>query len=558
MRRRDFLRAAAATALAACTPTTTPGPTGDLVDSMSLERKVGQLMSVAFHGTKITSSLEGIIRDGGIGGVILYSENFADAAGLAKLVADLDQIARDAKSLPLFFEIDQEGGPVIRINKGATILPGQMALAATADPERSVRTAAMINAAELRAFGVNWNFAPVADVNDEPTNPIISNRSFSSDPARVSSLVTAAIQAYTAAGFFSCAKHFPGHGSTTTDSHTGLPKIEADRATLDRVELPPFRAAIAAGVPAIMSAHTLVPALDPTPELPVTPSKTVMTDLIRNTLGFQGIVVTDDLEVGALKNVGEAAAGLRAVQAGADYLLFRFDETAQLEGHRLITEAVLSGSVSTARLDGSVRRLVDAKRRFGILDGRRDQSAPDLAANARTALDLARGATTLLRNRAGVLPLHGRILAVSPTNADISFFEGQPTLGSIIAAKRPNAVAQSLPLHPSASEINRAVTASRAADVVVVGTTNLFAYPEQVDLVNALAKEKPVAVVALRGPYDILSVPDIPAYLCAYDSREPSLTAAAEVLFGERKPTGSLPAVVPGIFGIRAGLRDFA
>src|SRR2546427_830196 len=153
MRRRDFLRAAAATALAACAPTTTPIPSGDAVGSMSLERKVGQLMSVAFHGTKITSSLEAMIRDRGIGGVILYSENFTDAAGLAKLVAELDQIARDARSLPLFFEIDQEGGPVIRINKGATILPGQMALAATADPERSVRTAATISAAELRARG---------------------------------------------------------------------------------------------------------------------------------------------------------------------------------------------------------------------------------------------------------------------------------------------------------------------------------------------------------------------------------------------------------------------
>lgn len=558
MKRRDLLRAAAASALAACAPTTTtPGPTGDVVAGMSLERKVGQLMSVAFHGTKITTSLEAMIRERGVGGVILYSENFTDAASLAKLVADLDRIARDAKSLPLFFEIDQEGGPVIRINKGATILPGQMALAATADPERSVRTAATISAAELRALGVNWNFAPVADVNDEPTNPIISNRSFSSDPTRVSSLVTAAVQAYAAAGFFCCAKHFPGHGSTTTDSHTGLPKIETDRATLDRVGLPPFRAAIAAGVPAIMSAHIVVPALDPTPELPVTLSKAVMTDLVRNTLGFQGIVVTDDLEMGALKNVGEAAAGLRALQAGADFLLFRFDEGAQIEGHRLIADAVRSGSLSSARLDESVRRVVDAKRRFGILDGRRDQSAPDLAANAKTALDLARGATTLLRNR-GVLPLRGRILAVSPTNADISFFEGQATLGSVISSKRADAISQSLPLRPSASEIDRVVSASRAADVVVVGTTNLFAYPEQVGLVKALAKEKPVAVVALRGPYDILSIPEIAAYLCAYDSREPSLTAAAEILLGERKPSGSLPAVVPGVFSIGAGMRDFA
>lgn len=557
MKRRDLLRAAAASAIAACAPTTAPRPTGDVVSGMSLERKVGQLMSVALRGTKITSSLEAMIRERGIGGVILFSENFADAASLAKLVADLDRIARDAKSLPLFFEIDQEGGPVIRISKGATILPGQMALAATADPERSVRTAAAITAAELRALGVNWNFAPVADVNDEPANPIISNRSFSSDPARVSSLVTAAVQAYATAGFLCCAKHFPGHGSTTTDSHTGLPQIDADRARLDRVELAPFRAAIAAGVPAIMSAHIVVPVLDSTPELPVTLSKAVMTDLLRGTLGFQGLVVTDDLEMGALKNIGEAAAGLRAFEAGADYLLFRFDESAQLEGHRLITEAVRSGSVSSARLDESVQRVVDAKRRFGILEGRRDQSAPDLAANARTALELARSATTLLRNR-GVLPLRGRILAVSPTNADISFFDGQPTLASVIAAKRADVVAQGLPLRPSASEIDRVVTASRAADVVVVGTTNLFAYPEQVDLVKALAKDRPVAVVALRGPYDILSIPEIAAYVCAYDSREPSLAAAAEVLLGERKPSGSLPAVIPGIFTIGAGMRDFA
>ena len=558
MKRRAFLRAAAATAIAACTPAATaPGASGDLVASLSLERKVGQLMSVAFHGPKITSPLEAMIRDRGIGGVILYSENFSDAASLAKLVADLERIARDARSLPLFFEIDQEGGPVVRIGRGATILPGQMALAATADPERSVRTAAAISASELRALGVNWTFAPVADVNDEPTNPIIGNRSFSSDPARVSALVTAAVQTYAAAGFFCCAKHFPGHGSTTTDSHTGLPKIEADRATLDRVELPPFRAAIAAGVPAIMSAHIVVPALDPSPDLPVTLSRPVLTDLVRNTLGFQGLLVTDDLEMGALKSIGEAQAGLRAIQAGADFLLFRFDESAQLEGHRLITEAVRSGSISSARLDESVRRIVEAKRRFGILDGRRDQPAPDLAANAKTAMDLARGATTLLRNR-GVLPLRGRILAVSPTNADISFFEGQPTLGTVMASKRPDVITQAIPLHPSGADIDRVVSAASAADVAVVGTTNLFAYPEQVELVRALGKDRKVAVVALRGPYDILSVPEVAAYLCAYDAREASLAAAAEVLLGERRPSGSLPAMVPGVFSLGAGLRDFA
>src|SRR5205807_1614893 len=149
----------------------------------------------------------------------------------------------------------------------------------------------------------------------------------------------ARVQAYAAAGFFCCAKHFPGHGSTTTDSHTGLPKIEADRATLDRLELPPFRAAIAAGVPAIMSAHIVVPALDPTPDLPVTLSKPVLTDLLRTTMGFEGVIVTDDLEMGALATIGEATAGIRAIQAGADYLLFRYDESAPVEAHRRIVEA---------------------------------------------------------------------------------------------------------------------------------------------------------------------------------------------------------------------------
>jgi beta-N-acetylhexosaminidase len=365
------------------------------------------------------------------------------------------------------------------------------------------------------------------------------------------------VQAYAVAGFFCCAKHFPGHGSTTTDSHTGLPKIDADRATLDRVGLPPFRSAIAAGVPAIMSAHIVVPALDATPDLPVTLSRPVLTDLLRTTLGFDGLVVTDDLEMGALKSIGEAEAGLRALQAGADFLLFRFDESAQLEGHRRMVDAVRSGSIATARLDRSVQRVLDAKRRFGVLDGRRDAPAPDLVANARTALDLARQSITLLRNR-DVLPLRGRILAVSPTNADISVIEGQPTLGAALAAKRPDTVAQAITLHPSAAEIDRVVAAARTVDVIAVGTTDLFNYPEQVQLVRALAKDKPVAVVALRGPYDVLSVPEVPAYLCAYDGREPSIVAAVEVLLGERKPTGSLPADVPGVFKIGSGLRDFA
>ncbi|HSW96156.1 MAG TPA: glycoside hydrolase family 3 N-terminal domain-containing protein, partial [Patescibacteria group bacterium] len=348
MNRRRFLgSAAAAAALAACEPLagSTPSPSASaarvdrLIASMSIAERAGQLMSVAFHGTAITPALEAMIRQRKIGGVILYSENFTDAASVKRLAADLQRIASDAKTLPLFLSIDQEGGAVVRIASGATVLPGNMALAATPDPTDSVRRSVAITARDLRALGVNFELAPDADVNNEPRNPIILNRSFGSDPQRVAALVTVATTAFADAKLLACAKHFPGHGATTTDSHTGLPEIDTDRARLDRVELVPFNAAIAAGAPAIMSAHIVVPALDPTPSLPVTLSKRVMSDLLRGELGFQGLVVSDDLEMGALATIGEAKAGLMAFLAGVDHLLFRFDESAQLEGHRLILEA---------------------------------------------------------------------------------------------------------------------------------------------------------------------------------------------------------------------------
>jgi beta-glucosidase-like glycosyl hydrolase len=352
VKRRRLLAAATAAAAAACAPfRTTPIGTnlGSRVDqllaSMSPAARAGQLMSIAFHGTKITPALEAMIRGRSVGGVILYSENFdGDAAKLRALTAELARIAAEAKTVPLFCSIDQEGGAVVRISRGATILPGNMALAATPDPADSVRKAAAITARDLRTVGVNFELAPDADVNNESRNPIILNRSFGSDPQRVAALVRVAVQAYADAGFLCCAKHFPGHGATTTDSHTGLPLLDVDRARLDAVELVPFRAAIAAGVPAIMSAHIEMPALDPTPGLPVTLSPRVMIDLVRTQLGFGGLLVTDDLEMGALTQTRpESQAGYDAFVAGADYLLFRFDESAQIDAHARLVRGMGDG-----------------------------------------------------------------------------------------------------------------------------------------------------------------------------------------------------------------------
>ena len=560
-RRRLLEAAAAAAAWAGCAPLTGPSPTASgtridrLIAGMSLVERAGQLMSVAFHGTAITPALEAMIRQRRVGGVILYGENFdGDGAALRALVTALSRIAADAKTVPLFFSIDQEGGAVVRVARGATILPGSMALAATPDPSDSVRKAVAITARDLRAFGVNFELAPDADVNNEPRNPIILNRSFGSDPQRVASLVGVATQAFADARFLCCAKHFPGHGATTTDSHTGLPLLEVDRARLDGIELVPFKAAIAAGVPAIMSAHIRIPALDPTPDLPITLSPKVMSDLVRTQLGFTGLLVTDDLEMGALTQTrSESQAGYDAFAAGADYLLFRFDESAQIDAHAKLAAGMSSGALGATRVEASLRRILAVKERFRILDGAGPSGDAGSDADRATADELARASITVLRS--GGLPLRGRIFAVAPVNPDIALIPDQPSLGQVLAQRLPNVTPQTLTLSPSQADIDRAVALARAADVVVLGAADLFSYPQQAALAKALQAAKPTVLVSLRSPYDIQSAPGVSGYVCAYTGREPTLRALADVLSGARAPTGTLPVDVPGVYRIGDGMK---
>ena len=561
-RRRLLGSAATAVALAACQPLRTT-PIGSLVASrpdrllasMSPAARAGQLMSVAFHGTRITPSLEAMIRGRGVGGVILFSENFdGDAAKLKAIIADLSRIAAEAKVVPLFFSIDQEGGAVVRLSRGATILPGNMALAATPDPADSVRKATAITARDLRAVGVNFELAPDADVNNEPRNPIILNRSFGSDPERVAALVRVAILAFAEAKLLCCAKHFPGHGATTTDSHSGLPLLDVGRTRLDSVELVPFRAAIAAGVPAIMSAHIRIPALDPTPDLPVTLSRRVMTDLIRKELGFDGLLVTDDLEMGALTQTRtESQAGYDAFLAGADYLLFRFDDAAQTNAHDRLSRGIAGDAATLARSGESVARILAVKERFGILDAAGPAGTAGSDADRATADELARLSITVLRP--GGLPLRGRIFVASPQNPDIALVADQPTLGAVLAQRLAGVTAQTITLSPSQPEIDRAVAAARGADVVVVGSADLFSYPQQAALAKALQAVKPTVLVSLRSPYDILSAPAVSGYVCAYTGREPTLRALADVLSGARAPSGTLPVDIPGVYRIGDGMK---
>jgi beta-N-acetylhexosaminidase len=554
LNRRRFLGAAAATLAACAAPAPEPTRVAKLIASLSVEQRAGQAMAIAFHGPSVTSAVEEMIRTRGVGGIVLRAENAPNAAALARISADLQRIAAEAKIPPLFLALDQEGGSIARVASGMTVFTSQMGLASTPDPVASVQRAATITAGELRANGVNWNFAPVADVNNEPLNPIIGNRSYGSDTQRVSALVAAAVRAYAAAGLLCCAKHFPGHGAATVDSHLALPIIDVDRARLDRVELPPFRAAIAAGVPAIMLAHLIVPALDPTPSLPASLSRRITTDVLRRELGFAGLAVTDDLEMGALASIGEAAAGERAIEAGADFVLFRFDEAAQRDGHRLISVAIRNGSLPN--FDVTLQRLLDAKLRHGILD-QPTVPAPDIAANAAAALDIARSSITLLHNDGKVLPLRGRIYVVATTTADLTPLPGDSDLATELERSRADVTGRKFGTNVSDSLISTVLDEAKSADVVVVGVADIGINDDQLKLVSRLAAAKPTVLVSLRGPYDVSIAPNVAAAVCGYDGRVPTLRALIDVLTGARKPVGSLPVIVSSRFPIGSGLRDF-
>ena len=291
-----------------------------MIAEMTIEEKVGQLIMVGFEGTQANEAIETHIRKRFVGGIVLFSRNIQSPQQTAELTNELQRLAEaTARQIPLFIGIDQEGGWVIRLKEGATVLPGNMALGATNSTELAER-AGEITAVELAAVGVNLNFAPVMDVNNNPDNPVIGRRSFGESPELVSRLGIPYIRGLQRNGVLATAKHFPGHGDTTVDSHFELPTVSHDLERIHALELQPFRAAIDADVAAIMTAHIIYPAFDAA--RPATLSPTILTDLLRKELGFDGLLITDDMEMKAIDDryrSGEAA--VMAVEAGADIVM---------------------------------------------------------------------------------------------------------------------------------------------------------------------------------------------------------------------------------------------
>ena len=507
-----------------------------IADEMTIKEKVGQLIMVGFEGIQANDVIETHIRERFVGGIVLFSRNIQSPQQTAELTNELQRLARTTgRQIPLFIGIDQEGGWVVRLREGATVLPGNMALGATDSTELAER-AGEITAAELAAVGVNLNFAPVMDVNNNPRNPVIDRRSFGESSELVSRLGVAYIQGLQRNGVLATAKHFPGHGDTTIDSHFDLPTVNHNLERIYTLELQPFRAAIDADVAAIMTAHIVYPTFDT--DRPATLSPTILTDLLRGELGFDGLLVTDDMEMKAIDahyQSGEAA--VMAIEAGADIVLVLWTPAKQIEVFDALLSAVKSGRISQVRLDQSVRRILKSKgpafdRRF--VDPDTVGATVGAAVHKQLAQTIASRAITVVANRNNILPL-----TLEPETSVLILSES-PTLFESFRSHHPNTTEATISEKPAVEGIlPQLILQAGDADVVIAGIIN----GEQAALVQqmTLGTETPVIIIALGSPYTLRDCPAVSASLAAYDLHDASVSAAVEVIVGAQEAQGKLP-----------------
>lgn len=537
------------------TTATQPGPTAApptvspqveaIVKSMTLPQKVGQLLVPTVPGLSATDRGSELIRRYHVGGVIYFGQNVRDAAQVAALSAGLQQAARSRPPhLPLLIGTDQEGGIVSRLAGVVTVFPGQMAAGATRDTAL-IRAQDQATGAAMRALGVNLDYAPVADVNVDPANPVIGIRSFGANPTLVASMTAAAVDGFHQAGEVTVAKHFPGHGDTGVDSHTGLPVIHHTLSQWWTIDAPPFQAAIRAGVDEIMIGHIEVPALDDSGQ-PASLSRTIVTGLLRGRLGYQGVIVTDSLQMGGvLQGHTPAQVAVQAVQAGCDQLLMPGDPGA---AYHAVLRAVQRGQISLAQLDASVARVVNLKVARGLL------SEPAVSPSAVAGLENTtpqRNLSQRLANRSITVVANESKTRSEPADK----FSLLPLRSRRVYVAGPAAAGLTAALQPELAATGGRIVASAAeAQVIVAATRNAVSDPAQQRLVRGLvATGKPVVLLATGLPYDLGVFAGISAAVASYSDSSVSLKAAAGVLTGGLRPGGRLPVTIPS----RAGGTSF-
>ncbi len=538
----------------------------DTTRRMSLEEKVGQLFVSPVYGDAADTPHPRNREEYGVdtpaqvidryhlGGVIHFSwtDSLHDPRQIAELSNGMQRAATSSGTgVPLLISTDQEQGAVTRIDEPATQFPGNMALGAgrdTADGER----AAAISGRELRAMGLNQDFAPSGDVNVNPQNPVIGVRSYSSDPNLAARFTAAQVRGYQDSAppgetVSAAVKHFPGHGDTSKDSHTSLPVIEHGPEQWRELDAPPFREAVRAGTDSIMSGHIVMPALDDSGE-PATLSPKMLTGMLRQQLGHQGVISTDSLRMeGVRVKHPDAEIPVLALQAGADELLMPKDLGVAVNS---VLDAVRSGRLSEQRIDRSVQRILTMKAGRGIsenpfVDVSRVDESVGTPEHRQAAQRITDRTTTALRNDAGLLPLRDKPSRMLVTGAGE---EATGALADRIGARGPRSTALPTGSAPTPEQITRAVEAAKHNDVTVVLTNAAWQEENasQRDLVRALQESgTEVVAVPVRDPYDAAYVDEVRTWVATYSDKPVAMESLAKVLFGEIGPAGELPVPVP-------------
>jgi beta-N-acetylhexosaminidase len=526
---------------------------------MTLEQAVGQQFLLTFEGreTPPDQFLE-LLRRQHVGGVVLFRhKNMGNLAELRGLTHALQRAATESGQPPLLIAADQEGGQLIAVDQ-TTPFPGNMALGAAGSDKLAYKVGRALGK-ELSAVGINVDFAPVCDVNSNPLNPVIGTRSFGEDPKLVACLSAALIRGLQSAGVAATAKHFPGHGDTSTDSHRGAPIVRHNAQRIRSVELVPFRAAVNSKVRLVMTAHIVMPALNGgSNELPATLSPRILRDLLRRKMCFKGVVVSDALDMNAMEQgSGYVAETMAAVAAGIDLLLFNHDLSRVEPACSNLVQATRRGLLSADEIHASAQRILALK------NWTKRQPQESLAAigcqeHLGLAQEVARKSITLVRDTAQRLPVRiGRdekIAVALPrpedlTPADTSSYV-KPMLADALRRYHPRVDEFSFAMSPAAEEIGALSERLAKYDVVVLGTINATAHPAQARLVQKLIKQGTrVITVALRMPYDLAVYPEASTYICTYSILPPAMEALAEALFGRIAFTGTLPVTILGKSG---------
>lgn len=522
-----------------------------IIESMTLSQKIGQMFVVGLGGTTMPNDLSSAIENYNFGNVIYMAYNVTNPNTLSKMSDDIQNKMLKENNVPGFITIDQEGGRVIRLTNGGTHFISNMALAATNDINNGYLEGQAIGK-ELRNYGINCDFAPVLDVNNNPENPIIGIRSYSDNPVLVSLFGNKMIDGLQESNVMACSKHFPGHGNTSVDSHYGLPKITSSYDELYQTELAPFISAIANGIDSIMTTHIIFSAIDEI--FPATLSEKVLTDLLRKELGFNGVIYTDGMEMGAVTSNfgGHDKTAVLAVKAGVDILTYTSINNPKT-AHKALMDAVKSGEISEERINESVRRILLKKLKYGLLDNcyaKNENINQLLKDNEKLNNDFAIKGLTQVKGEFNGLDKSLSTLLISPTS---SYSLGDGLESNSFANYAYNYLKDNGHKNLKYLTVDKNITSSQQSEIlniyknydqIVIAMSNVktSGYNDTIKLINTLTQNhKNVIVIALDTPYDLLSYNNVTNYICVYGYQKASVIALSKYLNGEFKAKGKSP-----------------